>query len=150
MSEPPPADVNMPAEERAATGAPRASVAPRAAGWREQLLGAESVLVLAGAWLVVSPLVFGYGEGEAAWIPIAGGALVVLLAILRLTGAWRSRALSALHVATGALLAASAPLLEAPIGGALNQGLMGGIVMVLALIGLAGTQRGRELHGDDS
>jgi hypothetical protein len=43
---------------------------------------------------------------------------------------------------------ASAPFVTAPIAGQWNQGLMGGAAIVLALVGLAGTQRGRELHPD--
>lgn len=106
--------------------------------------------MLAALWLIASPLVFDYGEGDASWNPVACGVAVGLLAILRLTGAWRSRALSFLNVAVGTWLAASAFVLEAPIGGRWNQGLLGGIVIVLALIGLWGTQRGRELHPDES
>lgn len=149
MAEPPPADVPDQVEERAPEGLPRASVAPRGAGWREQLLGAEAALLAVGAWLVASPFAFDYRPGDAAWVPVAGGVLVGALAIIRVTGAWRARSLSAASIAVGCALAASAPLVEAPIGGAWNQGLMGGIVVVLALIGLAGTARGRELHGPD-
>ena len=137
----------MPVDEPAPEGAPLASSARRG-DWRGELLGAEAVLVLVGAWLVASPLVFDYNAGDAAWIPIAGGAMVALLAILRLTGAWKVRSLSILNVLIGIGLVLSAVLAEAPIGGRWNQGLMGGIVMVVALVGLAGTQRGRELHAD--
>ena len=148
MAEPPPRDVAVPASEPAPDGAPRPTVAPRARGWRDQLVAAELTLLAVAAWLIASPLALGYDSDDDAWVPLAGGGALGVLAILRVTGAWRTRALSALSVVVGLALVIAAPLIEAPIGGSLNQGLMGGIAMVLALIGLAGTQRGRELHPD--
>lgn len=146
MAEPPPADVALPAEEPATAGAPRASVAPRGAGWRDQVLGADAVVALAGLWLIASPLVFDYRPEHVALNPMLAGIVVALLAIMRMTGAWRSRALALLNVAVGLWLTASAFLFEAPIGGQWNQALMGGIVVLVALVGMAGAQRGRELH----
>ena len=149
MAEPPPKDVAVPVEEPAPEGAPRASVAPRAKGWRDQLVGAELTLILVAVWLVASPLVLGYSSSDDSWVPLAGGAAVGALAILRVTGAWRTRALSVVNIAVGVALVASAPFVDAPVAGPLSQGLMGLTVVVLALVGLAGTQRGRELHGEE-
>jgi peptidoglycan/LPS O-acetylase OafA/YrhL len=148
VTQPPPEDVPVPADEPAPEGASRASVAPRGAGWRDQVVGAELTLLAVGAWLIASPLVLGYDAADDAWVPLAGGALIGAVAVLRATGAWRARALSALCIAVGAALVVSAPFVAAPIAGQWNQGLMGGAAIVLALVGLAGTQRGRELHPD--
>ena len=147
--QPPPGDVALPAEEPVPAGAPRASVAPRGA-WRQEVLGAEATIILLSAWLIVSPLVIDYGEGQDAWVPVAGGAVAAALAIFRITGAWRSRLLGVCSTIVGVALLASAPLVEAPVAGRWNQGLIGGILIVLALIGLAGAERGRELHPEDT
>jgi hypothetical protein len=147
--EPPPGDVALPAAEPAPEGAARASVAPRGR-WREEVLGAEASILLVSVWLILSPLVIDYGEGQDAWIPMVGGAIAGVLVILRITVAWRSRLLGVITFLVGVALLASAPWVEAPIAGQWNQGLGGAIVLVLALIGLAGTQRGRELHPEDA
>jgi hypothetical protein len=147
--EPPPGDVALPAEEPVPEGAPPASVAARG-GWRQELLGAEFTILLVSAWLIVSPLVIDYGEGQDAWVPVAGGAIAAALAIFRITGGWLNRPLGVLTVFVGVALLVSSPWVEAPVAGQWNQGLVGAIVIVLALIGLAGTQRGRELHPDET
>lgn len=143
-----PADVPAPADEDATASVPQASATPGRAGWRSQILGAETALAVVGLWLIASGVVLDYPADSDAWNPLVTGALVALLAILRLTGAWVVRSLSLLSIALGAWLCASAFLLEAPVAGQWNQGLMGGIVVLLSLVALEGTQRGRELHPD--
>ncbi len=76
------------------------------------------------------------------------GVLVTVFSIARVIGPWQTRALSVVLFVVGGWLAVSSFMFDAPIEGQWNQGLFGGIVALLSLIGLAGAQRGRELnHG---
>lgn len=138
--------IGAPADESAPDGAARPSVAPRATGWREEALGTAAVTLIVGIWLIVSPGALGYGQGDATWNPVAGGVLAVVLSLGRILGSWRDRVPAILLFALGAWLAISAFLLEAPIGGQWNQALMGGIVALISIVGLAGAQRGTELN----
>ena len=141
----PPADA--PPDEPAPDGAALPSVAPRSRGWRDETVGTALVTAAVGIWLIVSPEVLEYGEEDATWNPIVSGVLVVAFSISRLVGSWRSRALGVILFVLGVWLALSAFLLDAPIGGQWNQASFGSIVAVLSLVGLAGSQRGRELSG---
>lgn len=135
-----------PTDEPAPDGAARPSVAGRTTGWREELVGSAGATAVVGVWLVLSPEALGYGPGDATWNPVACGVLVVVFSLARLFGPWRMRALGVVLFAVGAWLAASSFLFDAPIGGQWNQALMGGIVAVVSLIGLAASQRGQELN----
>jgi hypothetical protein len=46
--------------------------------------------VIAGIWLIISPFVLGYGSGDAYWNPIVFGAIVAVVALARLGGAYRA------------------------------------------------------------
>jgi hypothetical protein len=142
----PPADA--PPDEPAPDGAARPSVAPRTWGWREEALGTALVTAAVGVWLAASPEALGYGEGDATWNPLIFGILVAVFSVARALGPWRSLALGVILFALGAWLAASSFVLDAPPAGQLNQAGFGGVVALLSLIGLAGSQRGRELAGE--
>ena len=147
-----PADATSPADApprgSAPSGAQRPSVAPRAHGWRDQLVATGLSSAAIGAWLVVSPVVLGYQDGDTVWNPVVSGVVVVVLSAGRVVGPWRTRAIGLILFAVGAWLALSAFLFEAPPAGQWNQASFGAAVALLALVGLAGAQRGRELAGD--
>jgi len=137
-----------PADELAPDGAASPSVTTRTTGWRDELLGTAFATTVVGVWLVFSPEALGYGPGDASWNPVVGGVLVTVFSIARVIGPWQTRALSVVLFVVGGWLAVSSFMFDAPIEGQWNQGLFGGIVALLSLIGLAGAQRGRELnHG---
>lgn len=137
-----------PADEPAPDGAARPSVAPRVMGWRDETLGTALITFVVGIWLIFSPEALGYGPGDATLNPVICGVLVAVLSIGRVIGSWRSLALGVILFAIGAWLTISAFIFEAPPGGQLNQAGFGGIIALISLIGLAGSQRGRELNPD--
>jgi len=140
----PPADT--PSDEPAPDGAARPSVAPRPFGWRDETVGTAMVTLIIGVWLVFSPEALGYGPDDATVNVVVCGVLVSVFSVARLIGPWRSRTLGLLIFLIGAWLAVSSFLLEAPIEGQCNDDLYAGIIALLALIGLAGSERGRELN----
>jgi len=140
------ASADIPADESAPDGAARPSVAPRSTGWRDETVGTALVTTIVGVWLIFSPEALGYGPGDATWNPVVGGVLVVFFSIVRLLGSWRTLALGLVLFIIGAWLAVSSFILDAPIGGQVNQGGFGAIIALLSLVGLAGSQRGRELN----
>ncbi len=140
---PPP---DAPADEPAPDGAARPSVAPRTTGWRDETVGTALVTAAIGVWLIFSPEALGYREGDATLNPVLCGVVVVVLSLGRLVASWRSFALSLILFGIGAWLAISAFILEAPPAGQWNQAGFGSIIALLTLVGMAGTQRGRELN----
>ena len=140
---PPP---DAPPDESAPDGAARPSVAPRVLGWRDETVGTALVTLVIGIWLVFSPEALGYGPDDATVNVVVCGVLVVVFSVARLLGPWQSRTLGLLLVIVGAWLAVSSFLLDAPIQGQWNQGLFGLIIAMLSVVGLAGSERGRELN----
>ena len=117
-------------------------------GWRDETVGTALATAVVGIWLVFSPEALGYGTGDATWNPVVGGVLVAFFSVVRLFMSWRSFALGLTLFIVGAWLAVSAFILDAPVQGQFNQGSFGAIVALLSLVGLAGSQRGRELNPD--
>lgn len=76
--------------------------------WREQVVGASGLNVLAGLWLVASPWLLGYDPEDAAWNPVVFGSIVVLLAAVRVRGAWGASILSWINSLIGVWLFVSA------------------------------------------
>lgn len=135
-----------PADESAPDGAARPSVATRSFGWRSETLATAMVTAVVSVWLIFSPEALGYGPGDATWNPVVSGVFVLVLSVGRIFTSWRSRVLGLILFVAGAWLAVSSFLFDAPVGGQLNQGSFGGVIALLSLIGLAGSQRGTELN----
>jgi hypothetical protein len=57
---------------------------------RDEAMSASGLNVIAGIWLIISPFVLGYGGGDAYWNPIVFGAIVAVVALARLGGAYRA------------------------------------------------------------
>ena len=41
--------------------------------WRQDVVGVSGIVIILGAWLVISPLVLGYRTDDATWNPIICG-----------------------------------------------------------------------------
>lgn len=110
---------------------------------RQEILGASGALLLAGAWLIVSPYALGYERGDAAWNPILVGALVLLLGLARLTLATWLSSISWLTAALGGWLVASALWLAESVAARWNEAVGGAVVVVLALLSGGATDAAR-------
>lgn len=100
---------------------------------------ASCLAFLIGAWLVLSPAIFGYADGDPWWNAMAIGTLLALLGLARAAGALQRPAAAALSAAGGTWLLCSA-LWLAP-GGAASWNLAACGAVVLALAAIRG--RGR-------
>ncbi len=109
--------------------------------WRGNVAAAALLNLLAGAWLIASPFVLGYGV-EARVNAIVCGGLVAVLALLR-TGAWRAEWLSLLNVGLGIWLFGSGFWLAESPAATWNSWLLGIAIVVLALLGIDATEEGR-------
>src|SRR4051794_13253041 len=64
-------------------------VATRDPHWRDEVIGAAGLNVIAGIWLILSPWILGYTGPDATWNPIVCGAIILVLALARLAKAGR-------------------------------------------------------------
>jgi hypothetical protein len=87
--------------------------------------------VIAGIWLIISPFVLGYGGGDAYWNPIVFGAIVAVVALARLGGAYRATWLAWLNMAIGVWLFISGFWLASTPRASWNEWILGVIVFVL-------------------
>jgi len=103
-----------------------------AAEWPEVVVVASGINVLAGIWLLVAPYVL---PGLApAWNEIVCGAVIFVLALTRVTVAWRVPALSYVNVAMGIALILTGFWSSATGAGVVTDVLVGLTVALLALL----------------
>jgi hypothetical protein len=101
---------------------------------RDEAMSASGLNVIAGIWLIISPFVLAYGSGDAYWNPIVFGAIVALVAVValaRLGGAYRATWLAWLNMAIGAWLFISGFWLASTARASWNEWILGVIVFVL-------------------
>lgn len=118
-------------DPRLAAGAP--APAPRG-DWRSTVITASSLNVLAGIWLIIAPFVLGYSNGNPYWNDILFGAIVVVLGLVRASGAYRESGLSYLNALVGVWVFASAFWLDTVGSAPVNDVILGIVVFVLALV----------------
>jgi hypothetical protein len=106
--------------------APATSTSPR-----DEAMSASGLNVIAGIWLIISPFVLGYGGGDAYWNPIVFGAIVAVVALARLGGAYRATWLAWLNMAIGVWLFISGFWLASTPRASWNEWILGVIVFVL-------------------
>ncbi len=111
--------------------------------WRGSVMAASAFNLLAGLWLIVSPIVLGYVAGDSRINPIVAGALIAFLALLRLVGAFGAEWLAWIKVAVGAWLFASGFWLAESPAASWNAWLLGIAVIMLALLSIDATEEGR-------
>jgi hypothetical protein len=101
------------------------------AGARSEAMSASGLNVIAGIWLIISPFVLAYSSGDAYWNPIVFGAIVAVVSLARLGGAYRARWLARLNMAIGAWLFISGFWLASTARASWNEWILGVIVFVL-------------------
>ena len=108
---------------------------PRGRGdWRSTVMAAGGFNVLAGIWLIIAPFVLGYDDGDPYWNDIVFGAIVAVLALARVAGAYRASWMSWLNMLIGAWIFISAFWLDDTSNAGTNNIILGAIVFVLGLI----------------
>jgi hypothetical protein len=113
-------------------------------GWRDQIVGAAGLNLIAGIWLIISPFVLGYTDADAAWNPIVFGAIVAVLALARLSMPARTAALSFVNAAIGVWLFLAGFWLQSSNQAQWNEWLLGIAVFALAMTALATPPRAGE------
>ena len=102
--------------------------------WRSTVMAASGINVLAGIWLIIAPFVLGYNDGDPHWNDIVFGAIVAVLALARVAGAYRASWMSWLNMLIGAWIFISAFWLDNTSTAETNDIILGAIVFVLGLI----------------
>lgn len=113
-----------------------------AAGWREEVVGASGLNVLAGIWLIIAPFVLNYGRGDSVWNDVICGVIVGVLALAKVGGLHRAVGLSWINAIVGVWLFVSAFWLEATATAGWNNIILGIIVFVLALWSATASETG--------
>jgi hypothetical protein len=93
----------------------------------------SAINVLIGLWLVFSPFLLDYGPDDPHLSAILAGAALAFFAYLRAARAARTPLLSWANVVLGAWLVVSGFVLQSELIPSVNESLMGGVALVLAL-----------------
>jgi hypothetical protein len=96
---------------------------------------AAGLNLIAGIWLIIAPFVLGYANGDPYWNDIVFGAIVAVIALVRLSGAYRADWLSWLNALIGIWIFVSAFWLDQTMTAGWNDIILGAIVFVLGMIG---------------
>lgn len=107
---------------------------------RRDLTLASGLNILAGLWLLASPIAIAYGAG-ARWNALLVGAAVMLLAGVRAAGAERAPVLSWLNMLLGVWLVASPFALETGAAALWNFLAVGAFVAFWAFVSATSTPR---------
>jgi membrane-bound ClpP family serine protease len=113
---------------------PPAGEPPADAGWRAEVTAASGLNVLAGIWLILSPWILGYTGADAAWNPIVFGAIVLVLALVRVAGAYRAAGLSVINALIGVWLFVSGFWLADSGAARWNVWILGVVVFCLGVV----------------
>lgn len=122
---------------------------PRAEELRRDVSFASGLNLLAGVWLLASPLVFDYSDG-ARWNALAAGAVVTLLAAMRTAFAFRVAAFSWINMLVGIWLFASPWVLETSAAVTWNNVVVGFSISLWGFLSALSTPgRGSGMPTDD-
>jgi hypothetical protein len=101
--------------------------------WRDEVMTASGLNVLAGIWLIIAPFVLGYSNGDPYWNDIVFGAIVAVLGLVRVSGAYRASELSWINALIGVWIFISAFWLDNTTTAGWNDIILGVIVFVLGI-----------------
>ncbi|HEU4976198.1 MAG TPA: SPW repeat protein [Baekduia sp.] len=111
--------------------------------WRDDVVTASGLNVIAGVWLIIAPFVLGYSNGDPYWNDIVFGAIVAVLALVRVSGAYRASELSWINAAIGIWLIGSAFWLDSTATAGWNDVILGAIVLILAALSAGASDAAR-------
>jgi SPW repeat-containing protein len=101
--------------------------------WRDEVIGASGLNVLAGIWLIIAPWVLGYAPNDPKWNDVIFGILVGGFGLARVLGAYRDSWLSWLNALIGIWIFVSAFTIVSSGTASANNIVLGAIVFVLAI-----------------
>lgn len=101
--------------------------------WRREAVTASGFNLMAGGWLIVSPLALGYTSADAIGNAVLAGAVVLLLALARVRGSARLSWFGGLNAVVGLWLLCSAFWLTASQLAVWNTWCTGVVVLVMAI-----------------
>lgn len=101
--------------------------------WRGEVATASGLNVLAGIWLIIAPFVLGYTGGDPIFNDVVFGALIALVGLARVSGAYRETWLSWLNAVFGIWVFAAAFWIDDSGQAVGNDIILGVIVFVLAV-----------------
>ncbi len=107
---------------------------PAGGGWRESVVTASGLNLLAGIWLIIAHWVLNYRAGDPIWNDVVFGAIVAIFALVRISGAYRASFLSWINALIGVWIFISAFWLDQSGTAAGNDIILGIIVFVLGVI----------------
>lgn len=101
---------------------------------REDALTASGLNLLAGIWLIIAPWVLGYSGADPKWNDVVFGALIGLLAVVRISGPARGPGLSLVNALFGAWIFVAAFVIDSSSTAFWNDLILGIVVFVLAML----------------
>jgi hypothetical protein len=112
---------------------PRPSAPPPSPpDWRSEVLGLSGLNVLAGIWLIIAPWVLGYSGRDPRWNDVVFGIIIGVLALIRVSGAYRAEVLSWINLLIGVWLFVAAFTIDHTARAGWNDIILGIIVFLLA------------------
>ncbi|HJS93849.1 MAG TPA: SPW repeat protein [Solirubrobacteraceae bacterium] len=99
---------------------------------RSEIIGFSGLLVLAGIWLIIAPWVLGYSARDPRWNDVVFGIIVGVLALTRVSGAYRAEVLSWINLLIGAWLVVACFTIDYSARASWNDVILGVIVFLLA------------------
>jgi hypothetical protein len=102
--------------------------------WRSEVSGASGTALLAGLWLLLSPFLLSYRGADPAVVDAALGALMILVAVLRLTALRGQAWPSWVNVALGLWLVTSGLLIADSAVARCNEVVVGGLLVLVATL----------------
>lgn len=113
------------------------------ATWRQEIVSASSLIVLAGVWLAASPAALPYSPGDPAASDVICGAFIALLGVLRLSRGLRAPWLGWATAAAGGYVLLSGIALADSGAARWNEMAIGALVVILGFLGSAAASAAR-------
>ena len=114
---------------------------PGRPNWRDDVAGLCGLNILAGIWLILAPWILDYSARDPLWNDVVFGAIVGLLALVRVGGALRDASLSWINAAIGVWIFIAAFTIDHTARATWNDIILGVLVFVFAIGSAASTPR---------
>lgn len=113
--------------------------------WRKDLFSTSGMYALAGVWLILAPFALTYTSRDPYWNDVAVGTMIAAIGLVRLGGGARASILSRITAVIALWIFVSAFWLDESDRAAINDMVLGIVVLALSLASVAATDRSAEL-----